>query len=129
MKAQFVVASSREISADVVHVEPLRRTTLNPIGDLVGGCYRSRSGPRTCDLDQVCSDDLRVGSSFGITRLGVSQSQRNASDKSRDFGRPPGFGLGAPFLNRVAFPISGSKVVVTTTMWRSRVGKVKGIKV
>jgi hypothetical protein len=34
----------------------------------------------------------------------------------------------APFLNRVAFPISGSKVVVITTIWRSRVGKIKGIK-
>lgn len=54
--------------------------------------------------------------------------ERNATDSRRAFGRPPGFELGAPFLNQVPFPISGSNFVVITTIGRSRVEKVKRIK-
>lgn len=66
VKAQLAVASSRQISADVVHVEPLRGTTLDPIGDLVGRCYRSCSGARTRDVDKIFGDDFSKGSARRI---------------------------------------------------------------
>jgi hypothetical protein len=121
METQFFVGLVTEFCRDVRDFDRLSRTSFMSISNFT----RRVDGPRTFgagDLDQIGGHDLGEGLACRIVRLhfGQSSAERFASDKSRDFGLPPGFGLGRPFFQRVAAPMLGSNPINSYSLYRKQ---------